>query len=144
MTPVTEKDTTFWLLLFSSISASPTSRAQDRTAKSTPQTFNYLQSTYWNITTNYCFGRVICELTSPRVHYTTTWLVRELAICKWLIREMSSYWVSQEMGILWNAECRKLSGICRKSSVEHSANDPLSLFRILQPKNSIFPWIRIW
>ena len=31
--------------------------------------------------------------------------------------------------------------ICRKSSAERSANYPLSLFRIPQPKNSAFPWI---
>jgi len=29
--------------------------------------------------------------------------------------------------------------ICGKSSAEHSANYPLSLFRIPQPKNSAFP-----
>jgi len=40
------------------------------------------------------------------------------------------------------AECRKLSEVvCRKSSAERSANYPLSLFRILQPKNSAFPRI---
>jgi len=41
---------------------------------------------------------------------------------------------------LQNAECCQ-GVICGKSSVECSANYPLSLFRILQLKNSAFPWI---
>jgi len=47
------------------------------------------------------------------------------------------------VGILLNAECGKLSQgvICGKSSAERSANYPLSLFRIPQPKNSTFPQI---
>jgi len=43
-------------------------------------------------------------------------------------------------GILQNAEsCQGV--ICGKSSAERSANYPLSLFRIPQPKNCAFPWI---
>jgi len=43
-------------------------------------------------------------------------------------------------GILRNAEsCQGV--ICGKSNAEHSANYPLSLFRIPQPKNSAFPRI---
>ena len=43
-------------------------------------------------------------------------------------------------GILRNAEsCQGV--ICGKSSAERSANYPLSLFRIPQPKNSAFPQI---
>jgi len=44
------------------------------------------------------------------------------------------------MGILWNAEsCQGVT--CGKSSAERSANYPLPLFRIPQPKNSAFSQI---
>jgi len=46
----------------------------------------------------------------------------------------------QGAGILQNAEsCQGV--ICGKSGAERSANYPLSLFRIPQPKNSAFLWI---